>query len=194
MVVNILKLDASIRKTGSHSRALSNKLIEQLATRYKTTITRRDLTNGISLIDEQWGQANFTAKDERTQLQKTCLLESDLYVEEVINTDLIVLALPIYNFGLPAAFKAWIDQVVRSKLTFKYTSEGPIGLLHNKKAYVIITSGGTELGSELDFVSDYLRHTLGFIGITDITFIDSSGLGKDEDKIRSRCHDFIETL
>jgi len=194
MAVNILRLDTSIRTTGSHSRALSDKLTEHLATIHSAKVTRRDLTNGISLIDEQWGQANFTAKDERTQLQKTCLLESDLYVEELINTDVIVFALPIYNFGLPAAFKAWIDQVVRSKITFKYTPDGPMGLLVNKKAYVIITSGGTELGSELDFVSDYLRHVLGFIGITDITFIDSSGLGKDEDAVRARCHALIDTL
>lgn len=194
MAKNILRVDSSIRQKGSYSRSLTDRLINQISTTDKDKITIRDLSNGISLIDEQWGQANFTAIEERTDEQKTCLLASDLLVAELADAEKVVIGLPIYNFGLPAAFKAWLDQVIRAKLTFKYTEQGPVGLLKNKKVYIIITSGGTKLGSELDFISAYLRHTFSFIGLTDITFIDSSGLGKNETQVLSSSHKFIEQI
>jgi FMN-dependent NADH-azoreductase len=76
------------------------------------------------------------------------LITSDILVDELNNADLIVIGLLIYNFGASAAFKAWIDPVVRAKLTFQYTDTGPVGLLNNKKAYIIVASGGTKLGSD----------------------------------------------
>lgn len=87
-----------------------------------------------------------------------------------------------------------IDQVVRSKLTFQYTDAGPVGLLNNKKAYIIVVSGGTKLGTELDFISDYVRHVLGFIGITDITFIDSSSVCLNESKVLAHAHENIARI
>jgi len=197
--LNILRLDASIRKIGSYSRDLSDKLIRQLlGEQYEheksRKITTRDLADGIPLIDENWSKANFTAVNERTLEQNQYLVTSDTLVNELKNTDLLVIGLPIYNFGVPAAFKAWIDQVVRSKLTFQYTDNGPVGLVKNKKAYIIIVSGGTQLGSELDFISNYLRHVLGFIGITDVSFIDSSGLGRNESKTLAHAHKLIERI
>ena len=194
MTKNILRLDASMRKTGSYSRDLTDKLIRQVNLDQSYNITTRDLVDGIELINDVWIKANFTDRDKRTPEEERSLLKSDLLVEELSNADVIVIGLPIYNFGVPAAFKAWIDQVVRSKLTFRYTDEGPIGLLRNKKAYVIIASGGTELGSELDFISTYLHHILAFIGITEVTLIDSSGLGGNEEKILARTHELIEQI
>jgi FMN-dependent NADH-azoreductase len=199
MAKNILRLDASMRKTGSYSRDLSDKLIKQLTGEQQTNentskVTIRDLAEGIPLIDENWIKANFTAVEERTAKQNNCLGTSDILVDELNNADLIVIGLPIYNFGVPAAFKAWIDQVVRSKLTFQYTDNGPIGLLNNKKVYILIVSGGTKLGTELDFISNYLRHVLSFIGITDVSFIDSSGLGRDESKTLAHAHTLIERI
>ncbi|MCJ8319542.1 MAG: NAD(P)H-dependent oxidoreductase [Colwellia sp.] len=195
MAKNILRLDASMRKTGSYSRGLSDKLIKQLTDKHNSEqtskVTIRDLAEGMPLIDENWIKANFTAADKRTAKQNNYLATSNMLVDELNNADLIVIGLPIYNFGLPAAFKAWIDQIVRSKLTFQYTDNGPVGLVNNKKAYIVITSGGTKLGTELDFITDYLQHVLNFIGITDITFIDSSGLGQDESKILARVDEFI---
>ena len=119
---------------------------------------------------------------------------SDILVDELNDADIIVIGLPIYNFGIPAVFKAWIDQVVRSKLTFKYGENGPVGLVNNKKAYIIIVSGGTKIDSELDFISNYLRHVLSFIGITDISFIDSSGLGRDEAQTLAHANNLIECV
>ena len=191
MAKSILSLDASMRKTGSYSRDLSDKLIKQLTSEKNSKVTIRDLAEGIPLIDENWIKANFTSIDERTAEQNKYLATSDVLVDELNNADLIVIGLPIYNFGVPAAFKAWIDQVVRSKLTFRYGDNGPIGLVDNKKAYIIIASGGTKLGTEIDFISDYLRHILGFIGITDVTFIDSSGLGRDESQTLALAHKTI---
>ena len=196
MSKNILRIDASMRKTGSYSRDLLDKLIKQLNGEKGTgvKVTTRDLADGISLINEQWIAANFTAIDERTEDQHKSLITSDTLVDELNNAELIVIGLPIYNFGVPAAFKAWIDQVVRSKLTFQYTDTGPVGLLNNKKAYIIVASGGTKLGTELDFISDYVRHVLGFIGITDITFIDSSSVGLDESKVLAHAHENIARI
>ena len=199
MTTNILRLDSSIRKKGSYSRDLSDKLIkqltgEQLANEKKSKVTVRDLADGMPLIDENWSKANFTAVDERTPEQHEYLATSDILVDELTQDDIVIIGLPIYNFGVPAAFKAWLDQVIRSKLTFRYGNNGPIGLINNKKVYIIIVSGGTQLGSELDFISDYLRHVLSFIGITDISFIDSSGLGWDESKTLAHVHKCIEGI
>lgn len=198
MTKNILRIDASLRKAGSYSRDLTDKLIKQLSVGQDAGdvnhVMIRDLVDGIPLIDEAWTIANFSAADERTAEQNTCLEFSGLLVEELNTADEIVIGLPIYNFGVPTAFKAWLDQVTRSKLTFRYTDEGPLGLLNNKKAYVVIVSGGTKLGSELDYVSDYLRHVLGFIGITDVSIIDSSGLGRDEAKTIANAHELINRI
>jgi FMN-dependent NADH-azoreductase len=196
MSKNILRIDASMRKTDSYSRDLLDKLIKQLNGEkgINVKVTTRDLADGISLINEQWITANFTAIDERTEDQHKSLIASDTLVDELNKAELIVIGLPIYNFGVPAAFKAWIDQVVRSKLTFQYTDTGPVGLLNNKKAYIIVASGGTKLGTELDFISDYVRHVLGFIGITDITFIDSSSVGLDESKVLAHAHEHIARI
>jgi len=204
MTKNILRLDSSMRKTGSYSRDLATKLVKQLTGEQqnneeyirenKSQVTIRDLADGVPLIDENWIKANFTAVDERTPEQNKYLETSDILVDELNNADLIVMAIPIYNFGVPAAFKAWIDQIVRSKLTFKYGDNGPVGLVKNKKAYIIIVSGGTKLSTELDFISDYIRHILSFIGITDISFIDSSGLGRDESATLSHAHKVIERI
>jgi FMN-dependent NADH-azoreductase len=196
---NILRIDASMRKTGSYSRDLLDELIKQLNGEKNTSIkdnkvTIRDLADGIPLINEQWIEANFTAIDKRIEDQTKSLITSDTLVGELDNAELIVIGLPIYNFGVPAAFKAWIDQVVRAKLTFQYTDAGPVGLLDNKKAYIVVTSGGTQLGTELDFISDYIRHVLGFIGIKDITIIDSSGIGRDESTVLAHAHEHIARI
>ena len=165
---SILRIDASARKSGSSSRRLTDSVIEKLA---PETVTVRDLTDGISFVTEDWVNANFTDEADRTDAQKTELAYSDALVEELFAADTLVIGTPIYNFGVPAALKAWIDMIARARKTFHYTANGPEGLLTGKKAYVLIASGGTEMGSAIDFASGYLRHVLGFVGITDVTFI-----------------------
>jgi len=194
MTQQLLRIDASMRRNGSYSRKLSDRLIEQLKAQQSLTVKSRDLADGVPFIDEAWIEANFTDISERTAEQRSVLSCSDALVSEVKSADILVIGLPIYNFGVPAAFKAWIDQVARAKLTFRYSENGPVGLLENKKAYVVLSSGGTQLGSDIDFVSGYVRHVLGFIGITDVTFIDSSGIGRGEDSVISNAHAAIDDL
>ena len=145
-------------------------------------------------INEAWINANFTDVSERSTQQRSVLSYSDVLVSELESADVVVIGLPIYNFGVPAAFKAWIDQIVRAKRTFRYGKNGPEGLLENTKAYIILSSGGTQLGSDIDFVSGYIRHVLGFIGIDDLTFIDSSGIGRDEEKVLTNAHTAIDGM
>ena len=88
---------------------------------------------------------------------------------------------PIYNFSVPAVLKAWIDMICRARLTFRYTDTGVEGLLEGKKAYVVVPSGGVPVGSPVDFATPYLRHALGFVGITDVEFIGAQGADRGND-------------
>lgn len=194
MTQKILRIDASLRKKGSYSRTLSDRLIARLQSQTATTVKERDLAEGVALITEAWADANFTDIKERSAEQRAILSCSDALISELKSADTLVIGLPIYNFNVPAAFKAWIDQVARAKVTFRYGEAGPEGLLKNKKAYVIISSGGTQLGTEVDFVSGYIHHVLGFIGIEDVTIIDSSGLGQAEEKVMVAAHEKIDSL
>lgn len=171
MTHNILRIDASARRTGSISRALNDRLLARFTADGGTAVTTRDLGRGLPQIDESWIGANFTAPDERTAAQKDRLALSDELVAELQAADTIVIGLPMYNFSVPAALKAWIDLIARVGVTFQYTAEGPQGLLGGKRVIVNFVSGGTELGSEVDFASGYLRHMLGFLGIADVEIV-----------------------
>lgn len=167
----LLKLNASARYEGSRSRALVDELVARLIDA-ETRVIERDLAvDAPAFVSEPWIQANFTAKDARTDAQRAVLAESDALVAELKAADAVVIGAPIYNFGVPAALKAWVDQVARARETFRYGENGPVGLLEGTTAYVVITSGGTEAGSATDFASGYLRHVLGFMGIQDVRFL-----------------------
>ena len=121
-----------------------------------------------------WGMsfaANLTPDDERTPSQRERLAESDALIAELEAADVIVIGTPMYNFGIPATLKAWVDQVARARITFRYTENGPVGLLEGKKAYVVLATGGVPVDAPVDFATPYLRHALGFIGIKDVEVI-----------------------
>lgn len=106
-----------------------------------------------------------------------------------------MLSLPVYNFTMPSTLKAWADLVARAGTTFRYTESGPEGLLTGKKAYVVIASGGTPIGSEIDFLTPWLRHFLGFLGITDVEIIAADGImGIDGEQKIEAAAQTIETL
>ncbi|MEH6585680.1 MAG: NAD(P)H-dependent oxidoreductase [Halioglobus sp.] len=191
MTLQVLRIDASMRKTGSYSRSLGDRLITRLHKQTPTAVKERDLADGIPFINEAWIEANSTDIAERTPEQRAVLSCSDALISELKSADTVVIGLPIYNFNIPAAFKAWIDQVARVKVTFRYGENGPEGLLEDKKAYVVISSGGTQLGSDIDYVTDYIHHILGFIGIKDVTIIDSSAIGRNEEKVIADAHAVI---
>jgi FMN-dependent NADH-azoreductase len=172
---------------------LADKLVTQLSEK-PSSIVRLDLASGIALINEEWIQANWTASEKRSQTQHALLEESDSLISELEVSDRLVVALPIYNFGVPAAFKAWIDQITRSKKTFRYGTNGVEGLLKDRPTYVIVTSGGTKLNSELDFVSAWIKHVFNFVGISDSSIIDASGILKDEKAVLTAAENQILTM
>lgn len=171
--LRILRIDASSRYEGSVTRQLANDFVEKLRANHQAIeVERYDLAQAnLPFINDEWIAANFTQVDQRTEVQKEKLAQSDELIKQLQEADILVFGVPMYNFGVPAALKAWIDLVARAGLTFRYTENGPIGLLQNKKAYLVLASGGTPIGSSIDFTSGYLRHVLGFLGIHDVELI-----------------------
>lgn len=178
----VLLVTASGRYDGSVSRNLATRFIETLGDRLgDLQVHHRDVATGLPFIDADWIGANYTPAARRSEAQRQTLSQSDELVQEVADADILVIAAPVYNFSVPASLKAWIDLVARAGLTFRYTENGPVGLLGGRKAYVVLASGGTPIGSDIDFASGYLRHILGFIGIDDVTVIAAERLVQQSD-------------
>lgn len=182
---HILRIDASARQSGSTTRHLADQLEARLVEQhYGATVTRRDLgLTPPAFLTEHWVGANFTDEAERSDEQKALLAGSEELIAEIEAADTIVITAPVYNFAIPATLKAWVDQVTRARRTFRYTEAGPEGLLKGKRAYIVFASGGVPLGSQVDFASGYLRHILGFIGITDVHVIAADGHQTDGEAI-----------
>ncbi len=194
MSQNILRIDASMRDEGSLSRQIADTLIHRLrSAATNSKVVQRDLARGIELVNAHWIDANFTDPNKRTCQQRSTLAYSDALVAELKNANTLVIATPIYNFGVPAALKAWVDMVARARETFRYTPDGPRGLLAGKKAYVVVVSGGTVADSEIDFATPYLRHALSFIGITDVEVI-AANAGDGADKLVEHALAQIDSL
>ena len=187
----VLNIQASARHDGSVTRQLSDKILTKIAA--DQTITR-DLATGLPLLNAAWLAANFTLTDDRTDMQRETLALSDSLITEIKQADTIVIGSPVYNFSVPAVLKAWIDQIARVGVTFKYTPDGPVGLLSGKRAIIVIASGGTPVGSDIDYASGYLKHIMGFIGITDVTIIAADALGNDADAKIAAANDDIKQL
>ncbi|UUV06620.1 FMN-dependent NADH-azoreductase [Ruegeria sp. YS9] len=191
MAKTILHIDSSARRVNSTTRDLSDRVVKQLGA-YR--IIRRDLATPLPLLTEDWIAANFTPADQRDDLQRDRLALSDELVSELQDADTIVIGLPIYNFSVPAAFKAWIDLVARAGLTFSYTENGPKGLLEGKRAILAIASGGVPVGSEADFATNYARHVLGFIGIHDVDVIAADQMAVNPDAALEHAHKAVAEL
>jgi len=183
-MTTILSINASARYDLSVSRQLSDQLVQNLAEPGGDIISR-DLNEGLHFVSEDSLGAVGTAPQERSAAQHELAKLADTLIEEVQRADIIVLGVPIYNFGPPASFKAWADLVARAGTTFAYSETGPVGLLENKKAYIVAVSGGTPVGSDMDFMTPWAKFYLGFIGIKDVEIITADGIfGQDgADKI-----------
>ncbi len=179
----ILHVSASGRGGASVSRKLSGDLIAALEDRYGSVdVTHRDVAKGIPFVDEAWIEANFTPEESRTAEHRATLAHSDALVSELQAADILVLGTPVYNFSIPASLKAWIDMIARARLTFRYTDSGPEGMLKNKKAFIVVASGGVAIGSAADFATPYLKHALAFIGITDVEIIAAEKLNSQPEE------------
>ena len=171
-MTNILRVESSIKGPAAVSRKLTDRIMARLLAAHPgANVVTRDLSGGVPNIDGNWLGAVFTPADARNHAQQAIAATADAYLAEVKAADTLVIALPVYNFGVPAHLKAWIDQLARKGETFNYTETGPIGLLTGKRAIVAFTSDGTQIGSSIDFASGYVRHMLGFFGITDVQFV-----------------------
>ena len=195
-MTNILHVTASIRSGESVSRKLGNQLVEKIGQGTDASIVTRDLAaNDLPLIDADRFAANLTPPAERDEKQQALADVADALIAELQAADTLVLSLPVYNFTMPSTLKAWADLVARAGTTFRYTESGPEGLLTGKKAYVVIAGGGTRIGSEIDFLTPWLRHFLGFLGITDVEIIAADGImGIDGEQKIEAAAQTIETL
>ena len=164
--MTVLRIDASARFGGSVTRRLADRIVERLG---DPEVIHRDLAaEPPALVTEEMIAAYFTPSAERTDAQRVALAPSDAVVDELRRADTVVIALPIYNFSVPANLKAWADLAARVGETFRYADDGPKGLLEGKRAILAVASGGTAVGSGIDFATPWLRFFLGFIGITDV--------------------------
>jgi len=189
----ILRIDASANVSNSNSKKLGDKLIEKLETQYQNIgVNQRDLNQDLFFIDESWVGANFTPAQDRSEDQRRQLVFSDLLIDEIKHADHIVLTTPMYNFGIPATLKSWIDLICRAGVTFQYTADGPVGLIKNKRFDIVITTGGVPLQSPVDFVSDYLKQVLRFIGIEDVNIIAADQMNVDAESSYAGALDQIE--
>lgn len=187
---NILYLNSSVRSTGSVSRQLSGEFIEKLKAAHPgAKVVTRDLAaNPLPHLSESMVGAYFTPPEQRSDEQKQLIKQSDEVVAELLAADIVVVGAPMYNFSVSSTLKSWIDHVARAGVTFKYTETGPVGLVQGKK-FVIFTSRSGVYSSgpakAMDFQETYLRGVLGFLGITDVSFISAEGLAMGDEAVNS---------
>ncbi|QFT57863.1 FMN-dependent NADH-azoreductase [Sulfitobacter sp. THAF37] len=190
--MSILRIDSSANTTDSITRTLTDRIVAQLG---DTDIVTRDLAlEPLPQITHTWAVARTTPEADRAPEQVEALKESDKLVAELLAADTIVIGAPVYNFGVPASLKAWIDLVARVGVTFRYTETGPEGLVKGKRVIIAMASGGTPAGSSADFVSGYLKFVLGFMGMDDVTVIAADALAKDAEGTVARANDQIEKI
>ena len=179
--MTLLRIDASPRFGASASRALADRVEAALA---PARTIRRDLADEpLPQIDAAWVAARLIPAADQSEADRATLTLSDRLVQELKAADTVLISSPIYNFGVPAGLKAWIDLIARPKVTFAYSEGGPVGLLEGKRATLAMASGGSRIDGPGDFATPYLRHVLGFVGITDVlTLTKDSDLSVLEDR------------
>ena len=182
-IMNILQINSSVRADASHSSRLANELVQRLlAVTPAASLSVRDLGRTPQpMLDEAALQALFTPAEQRTAGQAARVAQDDALIAEIQAADTLVLAAPMYNFAIPVQLKNWIDAISRAQVTFRYTANGPEGLLTGKKAYVVLTRGGVHRNMPSDTQTPYLQTFLGFLGISDVEFIYAEGLAMGPD-------------
>ncbi len=195
--MNILQINSSARRDASHSTRLATRVVERLReTAPESTLTVLDLNNvPHPILDEAALGALFTPADQRTPEQAARVALDDALIAELQAADVVVLGVPMYNFGVPAQLKNWIDAISRAGVTFRYTEKGPEGLLKGKKVYVALTRGGQYRNTPSDTQVPYLKTIFTFLGLTDVQFVYAEGLAMGADAERNgiaSAHEQIE--
>ena len=192
--MKIYQIDCSAKKKGSVSRGLAKKLLNKIK-KSEDKVVYRDLDDEMLFVAGLTESGMSIPENERTEHHKKMFELSDKLVKELKDSDIIIISTPIYNFGPPATLKAWSDLTARVKSTFKYSPDGKqIGLLENKKVYLIITSGGTRVGSKDDYLTPWLKHVLNFFGITNIQIISADQMSIDYEKSVKKAEEQINKI
>jgi len=180
--MKIYQIDSSARKEGSTSRALAKKLLDKIK-KPEDEIIYRDLDDEMVFVSGLTESGMKIEKKDQTEHHKKMFELSDTLVKELKESDIIIISAPIYNYGPPATLKAWSDLAARVGETFRFKPNGRReGLLKDKKAYLVITSGGTKLNSKEDFLTPWLKFILNFFGIEKIDIICADQMALDYEK------------
>ena len=180
--MKIYQIASSARKEGSTSRALAKKLLNKIK-KPNDEVIYRDLDDEMVFVSGLTESGMKIAKKDQTEHHKKMFELSDTLVKELKESDIIIISAPIYNYGPPATLKAWSDLTARIGETFKFKSDGRReGLLKNKRAYLVITSGGTKLNSNEDFLTPWLKFILNFFGIEKVEIVSADQMALDYEK------------
>ena len=180
--MKIYQIDCSARKEGSTSRALAKKLLNRIK-KPEDEVVYRDLDDEMVFVSGLTESGMKIDEKDQTEHHKKMFELSDTLVKELKESDIVIISAPIYNYGPPATLKAWSDLVARVGETFKFKENGRReGLLRNKRAYLVITSGGTKLNSKEDFLTPWLKFILNFFGIDKIDTISADQMALDYEK------------
>lgn len=179
----ILQLNNSVFSDDGQSSRLADGFVARVrADDPGIRVIRRDLAeHPVPHLDQATFFAGLTAADERTAEQAQAAAHADTLVQELRDADTVVIGVPVYNFLIPSTLKAWFDHVARAGTTFRYTENGPEGLLEGKRAHMFVTSGGQYAGTDIDFAVPYVTQMLAFFGITDVTVTRAEGLAMGEE-------------
>ncbi|QCP51136.1 FMN-dependent NADH-azoreductase [Trinickia violacea] len=182
-MTTILQLNSSARTQGAQSTLLANELTAKLqqSNAGAKVVVRDLLANGLPHLDESVLGAFFTPAENRTAEQASIVAKSDALVAELQAADIVVIGAPLYNFGISSQLKTYFDWIARVGITFRYTENGPEGLVKGKKVFVVSARGGKYAGTPNDTQTPYLKTFLGFLGMTDVNFIYAEGLNMGPD-------------
>lgn len=180
--MKILQVNASARTTDANSTKVANRIVERLLEQHPTAEVEvlNLATHPAPILDNAGITALFTPAAQRDAQQQARVAESLALVASLQACDVLVLGVPMYNFGVSDQLKNWIDSIAQNGVTFHYTEQGPQGLLQDKKAYVGFARGGIYRNTEGDSQTPYLKTVLGFIGITEQHFVYAEGLNMGE--------------
>ena len=192
--MKIYQIDSSARKKGSTSRALAKKVLDKIK-KPDDEVIYRDLDDEMLFVSGLTESGMKIDEKDQTEEHKKMFNLSDKLVSELKDSDVIIISAPIYNYGPPATLKAWSDLAARVGETFKFRPDGRReGLLKNKRAYLIITSGGTKLNSKEDFLTPWLKYILNFFGIEKVDVISADQMALDYEKSIKDAEAQIENL